>query len=68
MEQPLAFIGTLCVRAYSQAVESMKSTVADWKKGNSRPLPRFGDLVALGVVNHRVVDGLKGFSVDFLEE
>jgi IS605 OrfB family transposase len=33
----------LCVRAYSKAVESMKSTVADWKKGNSRPLPRFGE-------------------------
>jgi IS605 OrfB family transposase len=31
----------LCVRAYSKAVEAMKSTVADWKKGNSRPLPRF---------------------------
>jgi putative transposase len=31
----------LCVRAYSKALEAMKSTVADWKKGNSRPLPRF---------------------------
>ena len=31
----------LCVRAYSKAVEAMKSTVAEWKKGNSRPLPRF---------------------------
>ena len=31
----------LCIRAYSKAVEAMKSTVADWKKGNSRPLPRF---------------------------
>jgi IS605 OrfB family transposase len=31
----------LCVRAYSKAVEAMKSTVADWKKGNSRPLPQF---------------------------
>ena len=31
----------LCVRAYSKAVEAMKSTVADWKKGKSRPLPRF---------------------------
>ncbi|WP_154020035.1 RNA-guided endonuclease InsQ/TnpB family protein [Halococcus sediminicola] len=33
----------LCVRAYSKAVEAMKSTVADWKKGNSRPLPRFNE-------------------------
>jgi IS605 OrfB family transposase len=33
----------LCVRAYSKAVESMKSTVADWKKGDSRPLPRFNE-------------------------
>ncbi|MFC4407891.1 RNA-guided endonuclease InsQ/TnpB family protein [Haloarchaeobius iranensis] len=31
----------LCVRAYSKAVEAMTSTVADWKKGTSRPLPRF---------------------------
>ena len=31
----------LCVRAYSKAVEAMKSTVADWKQGNSRPLPWF---------------------------
>jgi len=31
----------LCIRAYSKAVEAMKSTVADWKKGNSRPLPQF---------------------------
>ncbi|OYR41600.1 RNA-guided endonuclease TnpB family protein [Halorubrum sp. Eb13] len=37
----------LCVRAYSKAVESMKSTVADWKKGNSRPLPRFNELSAV---------------------
>jgi IS605 OrfB family transposase len=33
----------LCVRAYSKAVEAMKSTVADWEKGNSRPLPRFNE-------------------------
>ncbi|WP_049934474.1 RNA-guided endonuclease InsQ/TnpB family protein [Haloplanus natans] len=31
----------LCVRAYSKAVEAMRSTVTDWKKGNSRPLPQF---------------------------
>ncbi|WP_210424103.1 transposase [Halorussus ruber] len=31
----------LCVRAYSKAVEMMKSTVADWKQGNSRPVPTF---------------------------
>nr|WP_254612489.1 transposase [Haloterrigena gelatinilytica] len=31
----------LCVRAYSKAIEMMKSTVADWKKGNSRPVPTF---------------------------
>lgn len=31
----------LCIRAYSKAVESLKSTVADWKKGKSRPLPQF---------------------------
>jgi len=31
----------LCVRAYSKAVEMMKSTVADWKEGNSRPVPTF---------------------------
>ncbi|WP_267639890.1 RNA-guided endonuclease InsQ/TnpB family protein [Haloarchaeobius amylolyticus] len=37
----------LCVRAYSKAVEAMKSTVADWKKGNSRPLPRFTELSAV---------------------
>ncbi|WP_157972658.1 RNA-guided endonuclease InsQ/TnpB family protein [Haloprofundus halophilus] len=37
----------LCVRAYSKAVESMKSTVAEWKKGNSRPLPRFGESSAV---------------------
>jgi putative transposase len=36
-----ALPANLCVRAYSKAVEAMKSTVADWKKGNSRPLPRF---------------------------
>ena len=33
----------LCIRAYSKAVEAMKSTVADWKQGNSRPLPKFGE-------------------------
>ena len=33
----------LCVGAYSKAVEAMKSTVADWKKGDSRPLPRFNE-------------------------
>ena len=33
----------LCIRAYSKAVEAMKSTVADWKKGNSRPLPHFNE-------------------------
>ena len=31
----------LVVRAYSKAVEAMKSTVAEWEKGNSRPLPSF---------------------------
>ncbi|ELZ23802.1 IS1341-type transposase [Haloterrigena salina JCM 13891] len=31
----------LCVRAYSKAVEMIKSTVADWKNGNSRPVPSF---------------------------
>ena len=31
----------LCIRAYSKAVEAMKSTVAEWKDGNSRPLPHF---------------------------
>ena len=31
----------LCIRAYSKAVESMKSTVSEWKKGTSRPLPQF---------------------------
>jgi len=31
----------LCVRAYSKAVDALKSTVAEWKKGNSRPLPQF---------------------------
>jgi hypothetical protein len=31
----------LCIRAYSKAVEAMKSTVADWKDGKSRPLPSF---------------------------
>ena len=29
----------LCIRAYSKAVEAMKSTVEDWKGGKSRPLP-----------------------------
>jgi putative transposase len=33
----------LCIRAYSKAVEAMKSTVADWKNGNSRPLPHFDE-------------------------
>jgi putative transposase len=37
----------LCVRAYSKAVEAMKSTVAEWKKGNSRPLPRFSESSAV---------------------
>jgi len=37
----------LCVRAYSTAVESMKSTVADWKQGNSRPLPSFDQASAV---------------------
>jgi putative transposase len=31
----------LCIRAYSKALKAMKSTVADWKHGTSRPLPRF---------------------------
>lgn len=31
----------LCVRAYSKAVDAMKTTVTDWKKGNSPSLPRF---------------------------
>jgi IS605 OrfB family transposase len=31
----------LCIRAYSKAVEAMKTTVADRKAGKSRPLPRF---------------------------
>jgi IS605 OrfB family transposase len=31
----------LCIRAYSRAVEAMKSTVADWKDRKSRPLPSF---------------------------
>jgi IS605 OrfB family transposase len=36
----------LVVRAYSKAVEAMKSTVAAWQTGNSRPLPSFdGDSV-----------------------
>jgi len=33
----------LCIRAYSTAVEAMNSTVPDWKKGNSRPLPHFDE-------------------------
>jgi putative transposase len=33
----------LCVRAYSKTVEAMKSTVAEWKKDNSRPLPHFSE-------------------------
>jgi putative transposase len=33
----------LVVRAYSKAVEAMKSTVAEWEKGNSRPLPSFDE-------------------------
>ena len=31
----------LCIRAYSKAVEAMKSTVADWEDGKNRPLPSF---------------------------
>ena len=31
----------LCIRAYSKAVEAMKSTVENWKDGESRPLPSF---------------------------
>ncbi len=31
----------LVVRSYSKAVEMLKSTVEDWKNGNSRPLPTF---------------------------
>ena len=31
----------LCIRAYSKAIEAMKSTVEDWKDGESRPLPSF---------------------------
>ncbi len=37
----------LCVRAYSAAVEAMKSTVDDWKAGKSRPLPSFGEPSAI---------------------
>ena len=37
----------LCVRAYSKAVEAMKSTVADWKESKSRSLPRFNELSAV---------------------
>jgi putative transposase len=37
----------LCVRAYSKAVEAMKSTVAEWKNGNSRPLPHFTESSAV---------------------
>ena len=33
----------LVVRAYSKALEAMKATVADWKQGNSRPLPSFDE-------------------------
>ncbi|MFC7072409.1 RNA-guided endonuclease InsQ/TnpB family protein [Halovenus rubra] len=33
----------LVVRAYSKAVEAMKSTVAEWEKGNNRPLPSFDE-------------------------
>jgi putative transposase len=33
----------LVVRAYSKAVEAMKSTVAEWEKGTSRPLPLFDE-------------------------
>jgi IS605 OrfB family transposase len=33
----------LVVRAYSKAIEAMKSTVAEWEKGNSRPLPSFDE-------------------------
>lgn len=31
----------LCVRAYSQAGDMLKSTIADWKKGTCRELPVF---------------------------
>ena len=37
----------LVVRAYSRAVEAMKSTVAEWEKGNSRPLPTFDEQSAV---------------------
>jgi len=37
----------LVVRAYSKAVEAMKSTVAEWEKGNSRPLPSLDQLSAV---------------------
>ena len=37
----------LCVRAYSKAVEAMKSTVAEWENGNSRPLPSFDEPSAI---------------------
>jgi len=33
----------LVVRAYSKAVEAMKSTVAEWEKGDNRPLPSFDE-------------------------
>lgn len=33
----------LVVRAYSNAVEAMKNTVAEWEKGNSRPLSSFDE-------------------------
>jgi putative transposase len=37
----------LVVRAYSKAVEAMKSTVAEWENGNSRPLPSFDEPSAI---------------------
>jgi len=37
----------LCIRAYSKAVEAMKSTVEDWKNGESRPLPSFNQPSAI---------------------
>ncbi|WP_436907980.1 RNA-guided endonuclease InsQ/TnpB family protein [Halosimplex marinum] len=33
----------LVVRAYSKAIEAIKSTVAEWEKANSRPLPSFDE-------------------------
>lgn len=31
----------LCVRAYSKAIEMLKSTIEDWKRGNTRPVPEY---------------------------